>query len=145
MLDRKTLQQDEKQQQGHEPGNAERQPDQMAGQAMDLLPDVLEVDPGAYDPSPGIESADMGELGQRMIDFYAPVVSSENLVAYLYVMLTGTVATSEQVQGFVDQVGVGKTFETQGALFAFAASLELNTVELVGFAGGLQALDPTWF
>ena len=54
------------------------------------------------------QAADMGELGQRMIDFYAPVVSSENLVAYLYVMLTGTVATSEQVQGFVDQVGVGK-------------------------------------
>ena len=89
--------------------------------------------------------ADMGDLGQRMIDYYAPGVSSETLVTHLYVMLTQSAPTTAQVQGFVDQIGPGRTFETQGELFAFAADLDLNTVHLAGFNGSIQALDQAWF
>jgi len=93
----------------------------------------------------GDVAADMGDLGQAMIDYYAPGISSPELVAYLYQMLLGVPAPPEAVQAYVDQIGPGKPFETQGDLFAFAASLTENTIHMMDFVGSIQVLDPTWF
>jgi len=90
-------------------------------------------------------SADMGDLGQAMIDSYAPGVSDAALVTHLYFMLTGVLPPGETVQSFVDLIGPGRQFETQGDIFAFAASLAENTVHMVDFVGSIQTLDPGWF
>jgi len=88
-------------------------------------------------------AADMGELGQAMIDFYAPGVSNEALVTHLYFMLTGVMPTPQIVQTYAGLIG--GQFETQGDLFAFAASLAENTAQMPGFVGSIQTLDPSWF
>ena len=90
-------------------------------------------------------SSDMGDLGQAMINQFAPGISSPDLVTYLYSKLVGLAPTAETVQMFVGMIGPGQTYETQGDLFAYAASLSLNTEQLVGFAGTVQRLDPSWF
>jgi hypothetical protein len=86
-------------------------------------------------------SSSMGELAQHMIDTYAPGVSSASLVAYLYQQLVHAPAPPQTVQSFVDQVGPGKAFATQGDLFSYAANLSLNTDALVGIVGTVQQLD----
>jgi hypothetical protein len=45
----------------------------------------------------------------------------------------------------VDMIGPGRQFETQGDLFAFAASLPENTMHMVDFVGSIQGLDASWF
>jgi hypothetical protein len=87
----------------------------------------------------------MAALGQRMIDFYAPGVSTAALVTDLYIQLVHAAPSAQTVQSFVDQVGPGRTFETQGDLFAAAANLSLNTSQMVGFTGTIQPLDPSFF
>jgi hypothetical protein len=90
-------------------------------------------------------SSSMGELGQHMIDFYAPGVSSHDLVASLYQQLTHQAASADTIQGYVDQIGAGRTFATQGELLAYAANLSLNTDGLAGLVGSVQQLDPAAF
>jgi hypothetical protein len=90
-------------------------------------------------------SGSMSELAQHMIETYAPGVSSASLVAYLYQQLVHAPASLQIVQSFVDQVGPGKTFPTQGDLFEYAANLSLNTDALVGIVGTVQQLDPAAF
>jgi hypothetical protein len=87
----------------------------------------------------------MGELAQQMIDAYAPGVSSNDLVAYLYQQLTHQTATADVVQSYVDQIGPGKTFATQGDLLAYAANLTLNTDGVASIVGTAQQLDPHSF
>ncbi len=89
--------------------------------------------------------ATMGELAQRMIDHYAPGIDTASLVAFLYQQLVHQAPSAAQVQAFADQVGPGHTFATQGDLFAYAAQLALNTVELSGFSSSPQLLDGAWF
>jgi hypothetical protein len=91
------------------------------------------------------QSASMGELAQHMIDAYAPGVSSSDLVAYLYQQLTHQTATADVVQSYVDQIGPGKTFATQGDLLAYAANLTLNTDGVASIVGTVQQLDPGAF
>ncbi|HWI82289.1 Ig-like domain-containing protein [Ramlibacter sp.] len=90
-------------------------------------------------------SATMGELAQKMIDAYAPGVSSASLVQYLYVQLVHAEPSAATVQSYVDQIGAGRPFATQGDLVAYAASLSINTDHLVGFTGSIQQLEPGWF
>jgi hypothetical protein len=87
----------------------------------------------------------MGALGQEMIDFYAPGVSSQALVTHLYQQLVHASPSQETVAAFVDQIGPGRAFSTQGDLFAHAAALSLNTEQMAGFMGSVQLLDPAWF
>jgi hypothetical protein len=91
------------------------------------------------------QSASMGELAQTMIDSYAPGVSSSDLVAYLYQQLTHQAASADVVQSYVDQIGPGKTFATQGDLVAYAANLPINTTGVVSIVGTAQQLDPHAF
>ena len=105
--------------------------------------------PGRSDLSHWTSEADhsgsMSALAQLMIDSYAPGVSSSTLVTYLYLQLMHALPSTETVQAFVDQIGAGKTFATQGDLFAYAATLPLNTDLMVGFVGSVQQLDTGWF
>jgi len=105
--------------------------------------------PGASDLSRWTAVADgaptMGALAQQMIDFYAPGVTSHALVAHVYTQLVHQVPSAETVQEYVDQIGAGRPFATQGDLLAFAASLPLNTGGMAGFTGSIQQLEPGWF
>ena len=87
----------------------------------------------------------MGELGQKMIDFYAPGVSSAALATHLYLRLVGHVPGADTVQALTAQIGAGAQFATQGEFFAYAASLDLNAQHMVGLAGSIQQLDAGWF
>jgi hypothetical protein len=49
------------------------------------------------------------------------------------------------VQSYVDQIGAGKTFATQGDLLAYAANLSLNTDGIAAIVGSVQQLDPNAF
>ncbi|MES3002402.1 MAG: hypothetical protein V4787_17055 [Pseudomonadota bacterium] len=91
------------------------------------------------------QSGGMGELAQKMIDACAPGVSSQALVAYLYQQLTHHAPSADVVQGYVDQIGAGKAFATQGDLLAYAANLSLNTDAVAGIVGTVQQLDPQAF
>jgi Ca2+-binding RTX toxin-like protein len=90
-------------------------------------------------------SSSMGELAQHMIDAYAPGVSSNDLVAYLYQQLTHQAPSADVVQSYVDQIGAGKTFATQGDLLAYAANLSLNTDGIAAIVGSVQQLDANAF
>lgn len=87
----------------------------------------------------------MGLLAQQMIDHYAPGVSSHALVAHVYTQLVREAPSAEVVQSYVDQIGAGRPFATQGDLLALAASLPLNTDGMAGFVGSIQQLEPGWF
>jgi hypothetical protein len=111
--------------------------------------------PGIEDLSRWTAQADRlgtpGELGQAMIDAYAPGISTRNLVIYLYEQLTHTVPTDAQVQFYVNDIGPysppgpGLYFPTQGDFLVYAAAHPLNTETMVGFTGSVQQLDPAWF
>jgi len=105
--------------------------------------------PGVHELSMWTSLADrapsMAALAQDMIDFYAPGVSTAALVTDLYMQLVHAVPSAETVQSFVDQVGPGRTFETQGDLLAFASNLSLNTDAMAGFTGSIQPLDTGFF
>ncbi|HEY0887482.1 MAG TPA: hypothetical protein VGE20_19460, partial [Ramlibacter sp.] len=90
-------------------------------------------------------SASMADLAQAMIDHYAPGVSNNALVTYLYRQLAGVLPGAEVVQSIVDQIGAGRAFATQGDLFAYAAAHPLNMQGLVGFTGSVQQLEPAFF
>ncbi len=105
--------------------------------------------PGVGDLSRWTAAADgaptMGILAQQMIDHYAPGVSSHALVAHVYTQLVHQAPSAEVVQSYVDQIGPGRPFATQGDLLAYAASLSLNTDGMAGFVGSIQQLEPGWF
>jgi hypothetical protein len=85
------------------------------------------------------DAGDLGALAQRMVDAYVPGVSSADLVAHLYRMLVGTSADDATVQALASQ------FATGGDALEYAATLSLNTDQMVGFTGSVQQLDPGWF
>jgi len=105
--------------------------------------------PGTHELSMWTSLADRAPseaaLAQDMIDFYAPGVSTAALVTDLYIQLVHAAPSAETVQSFVDQVGPGRTFQTQGDLMAFAANLSLNTDAMAGFTGSIQPLDSGFF
>jgi hypothetical protein len=90
-------------------------------------------------------AASMGALGQVIVDTFAPGISSAALVTHLHVSLTGHAPSADVVAGYVNQIGAGKQFATQGDAFAFAASTAINIQEVAGFLGDVQRLDPSWF
>lgn len=84
-------------------------------------------------------AGDFGALGQGMIDAYAPGAASADVVAHLYRTLVGTSPDDTIVQALASQ------FATGGDALAYAATLSLNTDQMVGFTGSVQQLDPAWF
>jgi hypothetical protein len=90
-------------------------------------------------------SASMGEVAQKMIDFYAPGVSAATLVAHLYQTIVGSTADAATVQNLAGEIGAGRPFATEGDFLAFAATLPLNAGQLAGVVGSIQPLDAAWF
>jgi hypothetical protein len=105
--------------------------------------------PGIADLSRWTADADhagsMGALAQHMIDAYAPGVASADLVASLYQQLAHEQPSAQTVQSYVDQIGPGHQFATQGDFVAWAASLPVNAGAIAGIVGSVQSLDPAWF
>ncbi|MDP1559089.1 MAG: choice-of-anchor L domain-containing protein [Nitrosomonas sp.] len=88
---------------------------------------------------------DLSTLAQNMIDLYAPGISNQILVPYLYQSVAGFVPPQAEVDALIAQIGPGKTFATQGDLFAFAALHPLNTAEITSIIGAPLALDLSHF
>jgi hypothetical protein len=105
--------------------------------------------PGLQDLSRWTADADhagsMGAMAQDMVDAYAPGVSSADLVTYLYQQLAHASPSPDTVQSYVDQIGPGHAFATQGDLVAWAASLPVNADAVAGIVGSAQPLAPGWF
>ncbi len=57
----------------------------------------------------------------------------------LYRSLVATSPDDATVQALAGQ------FATGGEALAYAATLSLNTAQMVGFTGSVQQLDPAWF
>ena len=98
------------------------------------------------------QQATMADLAQAMLAEYVPSgLPTSALVDHLYRTLVGSAPPADVVSTISAQVGTGKTWATQGDLFAWAASLPINAdalVDLIGlpFAGSIQVLDPLpWF
>lgn len=85
------------------------------------------------------QAGDFGALAQQMVDAYAPGATTATVVAHLHATLLGAPADAATVQALASQ------FATGGAALAHAATLSLNTDQMVGFTGSVQQLDPAWF
>lgn len=83
------------------------------------------------------DAQDMAELGQSILDFYAPEgVSNEELVTSMYHNILGVGPNAAQLD--IVRVIENGSF-TQGEFFALAAGLEINTVQYTGVASnGLE-------
>ena len=124
-------------------------PDGHCWQAAALFQAAFGAIPGIADLGRWTAQADrsmnMADLAQAMVDHYAPGMSSTDLVTYLYRQVAGVHPSDEVVQSFVDQVGTGRTFATQGELAVHAATHTLNTQAMVGFTGSVQQLETPAF
>ncbi len=89
--------------------------------------------------------ADAAALGDAIIAHYAPGLPTDVMVDFLYFQLTGAKAPAEVVAAFASMVGPGLPFPTQGALYAAAAALELNTVRFAGLVADGVALPADWY
>ncbi len=114
-----------------------------AWQAAALYHAAFGVLPGQSDLSRWTAQADeagsLDALAQRMVDACAPGASPADVVAHLYTMLVGASAQETTVQALAGQ------FATGGEALAYAATLALNTDQMVGFTGSVQRLDAWWF
>jgi hypothetical protein len=103
--------------------------------------------PGIEDLSRWTAQADvamnMDVLAQKMIDFYAPGISSVDLVTYILTQVNHTAPSQIQVQAWVDEINSGLI--TQGRFLTLEAMSSSNVDAMVGFTGSVQPLDPAWF
>jgi hypothetical protein len=83
------------------------------------------------------------DLAQAMINTYAPGVSDETLVAYLWGTIVETPIPIEALEQYVGLVGTGVF--TQASLVELVTTLDFNTVEIVGVVGQTLNLDPAFF
>jgi hypothetical protein len=110
--------------------------------AFGVLPDRTDL---SHWTAQADRAGSMGELGQQMIDTYAPGASAHDVVAYLYRQLVHEAPSEATVQGYVDQIGAGRAYASVGDLFAAAATLPINADALATIVGTIQALDPAAF
>lgn len=83
------------------------------------------------------------DLAQAMINYYAPGVPDEALVAHLWGTIVEAPIPLDALQLYVGLVGNG-TY-TQASLLELVATLDLNTVELTGIAGSTLTMDASFF
>jgi hypothetical protein len=88
-------------------------------------------------------SASMGVAAQKYIDANLHGITNTALVSQVYFNVTGQHPSDAVVAQFANQIGVGKTFATQGDALAHAAGLDMNTSHLL--LGQVVQLDPTYF
>ncbi len=85
----------------------------------------------------------LDELAREMIQFYAPGIGNEPLVAYLWSTVVETPITPADLAGYVGLIENG-TY-TQASLTVLAATHPLNTDEFVQLVGQPMVMDPAWF
>lgn len=85
----------------------------------------------------------LSALAQAMINAYAPGVSDEALVAYLWGTIVETPIPLDALSTYVGLVRSGSY--TQAGLVELVTTLDLNTVEIAGIVGQTLQLDPAWF
>jgi hypothetical protein len=83
------------------------------------------------------------ELARAMIQFYAPGVPNEALVAHLWSTVVEQPLSDVDLAGFVGLIESGAL--SQASLMVLAATHPLNTAEFVQLVGQPTALDPMWF
>ncbi len=83
------------------------------------------------------------DLAQAMINYYAPGVPDEALVAHLWGTIVQTPIPLDALALYVGLVGNG-TY-TQASLLELVATLDLNTVEFTGIVGSTLAMDVSFF
>ena len=88
---------------------------------------------------------DLGDVGQAIINYFAPAATKEQIITVLYQNVIGVTPSGDSVASLSAQVGEGHTFETLGDLYATAALLSYNTDEIAGVVGSIQQLDPSFF
>lgn len=81
----------------------------------------------------------LGALAQAVLDAVAPDLPVQALVEHLFQQIVGRPGTADEVQGFVDMVGPGRAFTTQGDFYAAAVGLVPVPAELVGVVQMLEA------
>ena len=82
-------------------------------------------------------------LAQAMIHEYAPGVSNESLVAYLWFTVVGTPIQQAELAAFVGLIENGSY--TQATLAELAALHPLNTADFAPLIGQPMAMDPGYF
>jgi hypothetical protein len=92
-----------------------------------------------------LNNYDLGELGQAMIDTWAPGISNEAVITHLYQTIAGVTPSASDIATFNALIGQGQIFGNQGDLFAYAALLDLNTAEFAGLIGQAIALELDYF
>ena len=88
---------------------------------------------------------DLGDVGQAIINYFAPAATNEQIITVLYQNVIGVTPSGDTVASLSALVGAGHTFDTLGDLYATAALLSFNTDEIVGVVGSVQQLDPSYF
>ena len=83
------------------------------------------------------------DLAQMIINYYAPGVSNEVLVAHLWGTIVGSPIPADALTQYTGLI-VNGTF-TQASLLESVASLSLNTDEIVQIVGTVVNLDPGYF
>ena len=84
------------------------------------------------------------KLATAIINAYAPGVSDNDFVTFLYGSLTGGARISTQdLATFTSMIGTGKTFANQGEVFAAVASLPEVTsmAKVVSLVGTFQTIN----
>jgi hypothetical protein len=83
------------------------------------------------------------DLAQEMINYYAPGVSNEALVAHLWATIIGTAIPPDALALYTGLLANG-TY-TQASLLELVAFLPENTVEIIDIVGRVLTLDPDYF
>lgn len=83
------------------------------------------------------------DLAQAMINFYAPGVPDEALVAHLWGTIVETPIPLDALAQYVGLIGSG--VYTQASLLELVATLDLNTVEIAGIVGTTLTMDASYF
>ena len=117
------------------------------GQVLALAWSGFGAVPGASLLGEWVRNADLaggslGALAQQMLDTYVPGMSNQDLVAHLFARFFGHAGTQDELRPFLDMIGEGREFPTQGDFYAAVTGLLPPPVELVG---SVQVLDGTFF
>lgn len=84
-------------------------------------------------------AGDFGALARQMVEHYAPGASLAEIVTHLHATLVGGPPDAA-----ILQAAAGR-FASGADALAWAAAQPLNAVQMAGFTGSVQPLEPGWF
>lgn len=92
------------------------------------------------------ENLEAWQLGNLLLDYYQPGLSSDQKIALIYEQTWGRAPEEEELSYYISQVETG-VFRSEGDLLYQSSLLEDNQNALTdsGFTGSLQVLNPDFF